>query len=253
MAYENNPFREQFENGARSPYTEPENLSAAEKVAGAMAAPLNNVLTGSFVYMFTALLVSGVAALITANSGLIDTTMGKIIILVAFIPELICFFIAQSAIKKNNVVLSYIFFYLYALFNGVTLSVILLVYQLGSITTMFFAAAAMFAVLAFVGFVLKMDLSKFGVILLVALIVIIITSLLNVFLFHSSTVETIISVVGLLAFMGLTMYDVQKIKNMAAGNTGNRTTTLALWGALQLYLDFLNIFLYLLRLFGKRK
>jgi len=111
----------------------------------------------------------------------------------------------------------------------------------------------MFAVLAFVGFVLKMDLSKFGVILLVALIVIIITSLLNVFLFHSSTVETIISVVGLLAFMGLTMYDVQKIKNMAAGNTGNRTTTLALWGALQLYLDFLNIFLYLLRLFGKRK
>jgi FtsH-binding integral membrane protein len=111
---------------------------------------------------------------------------------------------------------------------------------------------ALFAVMAIAGYTTKTDLTKMGSLLFIGLIGIVIASLINMFM-HSDTMSYICSILGVIIFTGLTAYDVQKIKNMASEDDGSTTfRKLSVMGALTLYLDFINIFLYLLRLFGKR-
>jgi FtsH-binding integral membrane protein len=138
-------------------------------------------------------------------------------------------------------------FMAYAATVGVTFSIIFLTYTSTSIMRVFFITASMFAIMAFIGYTTKKDLSKLGMLLLMGLIGIIIASLVNIFL-KSSGLELVISYIGVVIFLGLTAYDIQKIKKIYAqfGNAGN----LAVLGALSLYLDFLNLFLFLLRIFG---
>lgn len=142
-------------------------------------------------------------------------------------------------------------FYLYALLNGVTLSLIFYVYSLGSIATTFFVTAGTFGAMSVYGYFTKTDLSKFGSILVMALFGLIICILVNLFL-QSSTFDFIISGVGVLIFTGLTAWDTQKIKRLAELNPGASDGRLATIGALMLYLDFINLFLYLLRFLGSR-
>jgi FtsH-binding integral membrane protein len=135
-----------------------------------------------------------------------------------------------------------------------SLSFIFLAYTSGSIFSTFIAASAMFGVMSVVGYTTKTDLTKFGSIMMMGLVGIIIASLINMFM-QSSGMDYIISFVGVLVFTGLTAYDVQKMKNIGAGiELGTATTSkLVIMGALNLYLDFINLFIMLLRLFGDRK
>jgi len=137
--------------------------------------------------------------------------------------------------------------------NGVTLSVIFLIYTSGSIASTFFVCSAMFFGMSLYGWTTKADLSKWGNILFMALIGIIIASLVNWFL-KSDALSYIISFIGVLVFTGLTAYDTWKLKEAREQMAGNEVMIrkLGLLGALNLYLDFVNLFLMLLRLFGRR-
>lgn len=145
-------------------------------------------------------------------------------------------------------------FLIYSLINGMSFSFIFLAYTKGSIYGVFASTAAMFGVMALVGYTTKTDLTKLGSLLMMALIGIIVASLVNLFL-KSDAMGYIISFVSVIVFTGLTAYDVQKLKeigaNAEAGTEG--TAKLSIMGALTLYLDFINLFLALLRLFGNRK
>lgn len=144
-------------------------------------------------------------------------------------------------------------FLAYSAVNGISLSFIFMVYELGSIFNVFLSSVALFAVMAIAGYTTKTDLTKMGSLLIIGLIGIVIASVINIFM-QSDKMSFICSILGVIIFTGLTAWDVQKIKNLAAEDDGSTPfRKLAVMGALNLYLDFINIFLYLLRLFGGRK
>jgi len=144
-------------------------------------------------------------------------------------------------------------FIAYSVLVGLSLSFIFLIYTASSIATTFGVTALTFGVMAVAGFTTKTDLTKFGSILIMALVGIIIASLVNYFL-KSSSMEYFISFIGVLIFSGLTAYDVQKLKNISSGMIAGEESTrkYAIMGALSLYLDFINLFLFLLRFMGRR-
>ena len=141
-------------------------------------------------------------------------------------------------------------FVLYSILMGMSLSTIFLIYTVKSIAITFSITAGMFGVMAITGYVTKTDLTKFGAIMFMGLIGIIIASLVNFFA-KSSSLDYIISFLGVLIFTGLTAYDVQKLKQIGLSSSASMKT--AIYGALSLYLDFINLFLFLLRFFGNRK
>ncbi|RUA24996.1 MAG: BAX inhibitor (BI)-1/YccA family protein [Bacteroidetes bacterium] len=145
-------------------------------------------------------------------------------------------------------------FGVYSILMGMSLSFILLVYTAASVFQTFLTTALMFGVMALVGYTTKTDLTKFGSILFMALIGIIIASVINMFM-HSGTMDYIISFVGVLVFTGLIAYDVQKLKKIGSGimYQNQDANKLAVMGALSIYLDFINLFLFLLRFMGDRK
>lgn len=149
-----------------------------------------------------------------------------------------------------------IMFAAYALLNGVTMSFIFLVYTMESIATTFFITAGTFAVMSFIGYIIKKDLSGMGRFLIMLLVGLIIASVVNIFL-KSSGLALWLNYLGVLIFVGLTAYDTQKIKLMVSNACmeGNeeQTAKLALMGSLSLYLDFINLFIMLLRILGNRK
>ncbi len=153
--------------------------------------------------------------------------------------------------KLSFVALMGIFFGFSALM-GISLSSIFMVYSLDSIGVVFASTCALFGIMAVAGYTTKADLTKMGSLLMIGLIGIIIASLINMFM-HSGTMGYIISIISVIVFTGLTAYDVQKIKELAQANDGSSDfKKIGVMGALTLYLDFINLFLSLLRLFGKR-
>ena len=157
-----------------------------------------------------------------------------------------------TGIRKLSVPVATLLFAIYSVINGVTLSSIFVIYDIGSIASVFFIAAGMFAAMGFLGMVLKTDLSRFGNILLMGVLGLIIASVVNIFFIKSGMMTLIVSWAGVVIFAGLTFYDTQRIKTMLidADDTGDTAQKIALLGALSLYLDFINMFLYLLRIFG---
>jgi FtsH-binding integral membrane protein len=145
-----------------------------------------------------------------------------------------------------------VIFLAYAATMGLSLSAIFVIFDLGVIFKVFLITAGLFGTMAVLGYTTKTDLTAFGGILTMALIGIVIASLVNMFM-GSETMDYIISCIGVLVFTGLTAYDVQKIKRIGAGvEYGTATASkLALMGALSLYLDFVNLFMFLLRIFGR--
>jgi len=147
-------------------------------------------------------------------------------------------------------------FLVYAAINGISFSFILLNYTSGTVLSCFLSASAMFGVMAVMGYTTKQDLTKFGRILFMALIGIVIASIINWFM-QSSSMDYVISFIGVMVFTGLTAYDVQKLKRIGEGIEAEGAPAVeikkrAIMGALSLYLDFINLFLFLLRLFGRR-
>jgi FtsH-binding integral membrane protein len=160
----------------------------------------------------------------------------------------------SAAINKIPSVFAVLLFLFYAGLNGVTFSILFLIYQFGSIAYTFFITAAMFGVTSVFGFVTHMDLSKLRGILMMALFGLIIASIGNIFL-NATSLEWLISYAGVVIFVGLTAYDTQKIKKMSMdiesdSEEGNKASIM---GALALYLDFINLFLFLLRIMGRRR
>ena len=219
---------------------------------------VQTILTKAFLFMFLALLITGITALIVANSVTENGAIGRFIygnkwsFAIFLILEIVIVFACNSAMSKNNLTLSAVLFFVYSIVNGLTLSVIFLVYTTTSITRVFFIASAIFGVMACIGAFTKINLSRLGPILLVGLICLIVAEIINIFI-GSTTMDMIISAVGVLVFVGLTAYDVQKIKNLPMSHQGYNENVLGLYGAMELYLDFINLFLYLLRLFGNAK
>jgi len=167
--------------------------------------------------------------------------------------ELAIVFGLSYAINKIPAALGFVIFLFYAFLNGVTLSPLFLIYTGGSIFSTFLICSMMFGGTSILGYITKMDLTKFGGFLTMALIGLIVAMVVNLFL-NSSFMSWIISLVGVVLFVGLTAYDTQKIKNMA-GSIDSKSEDgkkASIMGALTLYLDFINLFLFLLRLLGRR-
>ena len=170
------------------------------------------------------------------------------------IGEFALVFGVSAAINKLSLTTATLMFILYSVINGALLSYIFLAYTASSVATVFFITAGTFAAMAIVGYTTKTDLSSMGKILFMALIGLIIATIVNLFI-KSSGFTLILSYVGVLIFVGLTAWDSQKIKQMLlqAPDAGEGAQKLALLGALTLYLDFINLFIYLLRIFGRRE
>lgn len=160
----------------------------------------------------------------------------------------------SAAINRLSLATATLMFVAYSVINGAMLSSIFMIYTAESIASVFFITAATFAVMALIGYTTKTDLTSVGKLLFMALIGLVIATIVNMFI-GSSTLTMICSYVGVLIFVGLTAYDSQKIKNMLlqAPDAGESSQKLALLGALTLYLDFINLFIYLLRIFGDRR
>ncbi len=166
------------------------------------------------------------------------------------IAEIVIVLILSFAATKMPPVAAFLCFVGYAALNGVTLSSIFYCYRIGSIATAFFVTGGTFGIMSIYGMITKRDLTSIGNLLLMGLFGIIIASIVNLFL-HSSQLEFICSILGVIIFVGLTAYDTQKIKKL--NDMGVTHNGIAVIAALSLYLDFINLFLYILRLFGRRK
>lgn len=211
---------------------------------------------GSFmnrIYMTMAagLTATGVVALAVSSSpALMTRVMSWMWPLI--IGQLLMVFAITPVARKLGALAATGLFFAYAMLNGLTLSVIFLVYTQASITTMFFVTAGAFAGLSAFGFLTKKDLSGVGRFMYMGLIGLVIASVVNIFL-RNSMMDFVISCVGVIVFTGLTAWDTQKLKNMYFTSEKRSLAGLAVIGALMLYLDFVNLFLFLLRLFGDRK
>ena len=218
-------------------------------------------------YMATGILMTGIIALITFKMSVVTDSSGSIVgltqvgnaiymsglkWLVMLAPLGIVFYMSFG-INKMSAAKAQTTFWIFAALMGLSLSSILLVYTGMSITRVFFICSATFGAMSIYGYTTKRDLTKLGSFLMMGLIGVIIASIVNIFM-KSSMMYFVISILGVLIFVGLTAYDTQKIKNMyAASDTGELMGKKAVMGALTLYLDFINLFIMLLRLFGLRR
>ena len=208
-----------------------------------------------YTWMALALVITGVAAYYVADSGFIFTLFNNSALLWGLIiAELALVLGLSAAINKLSLTVATLMFLVYSVINGITLSSIFLVYEMSSIATVFFITAATFGGMALYGYSTKKDLSAIGKFLLMGLIGIIIATIVNLLFVKSSGFDLLLSYAGVLIFAGLTAYDSQKIKEMcmSAEYADATAQKMALLGALSLYLDFINLFLYLLRIFGRR-
>lgn len=219
---------------------------------------IQSILRWVYVWMGFGLLVTAVVAWVTANndnlSGLILKSPG--ILIGAVVVELGLVIALTWGLSRMSPGLATALFLVYAAVNGFTMSIIFLAYDLGSIAIAFGTTAIMFGVMSVIGFTTKIDLQKYSTYFLMALIGLIAASVLNFFL-RSSALDFVISGAGVLIFTALTAYDTQRIKRMAnnpqlAMDEG-AAQKVSIYGALTLYLDFINLFLFLLRLFVRRR
>ena len=218
-------------------------------------AGLNTYISKVFGTMFLGLLVTAFAALFTATSDtLMELFYGNNLVFVLVFAELAIVFILSARIGKMGYTASQLMFYAYAVINGITLASIFYVYELGTIYVSFFTAAISFGVMAIYGMITKKDLTKIGNILMMALIGIIVAMLINLFV-GNETFDIIISFSAVAVFVGLVAYDTQKLKSYYYLSSGDyqMQRKIAIMGALSLYLDFINIFLQLLRIFGSNR
>jgi uncharacterized protein len=233
-----------------------------DKIEYATVVGENKLLRASFSWMALAMLLTSLSAL-----------------LFAFVPELTSLLLQETETGMKPTMLAYVvmfaplifilainfglnkmsypgligLFIAFSVIMGISLSSIFYIYNINSIVKVFLSTTALFALMAIAGYTTKTDLTKLGSILMIGVIGIVIASLINMFM-GSAKMDYIISILGVIIFTGLTAYDVQKIKNLGNGNGDSVITSkLGIMGALTLYLDFINLFMFLLRLFGGRK
>ena len=250
-------------NQRSTPFSNFTVLDAQKIPAGAIS---KKFMASVFMWMFVALGVSTVFAFLFSNNEALSSSLYTMVegrpsltglgLLVTFSPLafILVFSFGYNRLSANVLTALLI---LYAATMGMSLSTLFLTYTTASLFTCFASASAMFGVMAIMGFTTEKDLTSFGSFMIMGLVGIIIASMINIFL-HSEAMYYVISIVGVAVFLGLTAYDVQKLKRIGAGLefqgvSAGDTRKLSIMGALNLYLDFINLFLMMLRLFGRRK
>jgi FtsH-binding integral membrane protein len=213
-------------------------------------------ITKVYGWMFAALLTTTFVSYYTASSpALINAVLGnQMLFFGLIIAELLVVIVLSAAIGRLSPTAAIGLFFLYSALTGATLSVVFIAYTAESLTTTFLVTAGTFGAMSIYGYTTRRDLTSWGNLLFMGLIGIIIASVVNMF-FASTLLYTIVTYAGVLIFVGLTAYDTQKIKQMGAAiEEGSETEKKgAIIGALRLYLDFINLFLMLLRIFGRRR
>ena len=233
------------------------NFDAMTREQGlSMSAAFPALMRKVYVWMALALVITGATAYGVATSPGILTALfsNQLLFWGLVIAEFALVIGITAAINRLSLTTATLMFILYSVINGAVLSSIFVIYTMSSIASVFFITAGTFSVMALIGYTTKTDLTSMGKILFMALIGIIIATVVNIFL-KSSGLEMIVSYLGVLIFVGLTAYDSQKIKRMLqmAPDASEGSQKIALLGALTLYLDFVNLFIYLLRIFGRRE
>lgn len=229
-------------------------LSPDQQLNRSLAFPV--LMRKVYLWMTLALVITGATAYYVATSPtLLSVIFGNPVMTWGiFLAPLVLVIVLSAGIQKLSLTAATLVFVLYSVLMGVSLSTIFFAYDLGSIFQTFFITAATFGAMALYGYTTKSDLTSWGRLLFMALIGLIIAAIVNIFL-GNSMLDLAISAIGVLIFVGLTAYDSQKIKEMLlqAPDASESMQKLALLGALSLYLDFINLFLYLLRFFGNNR
>lgn len=209
-----------------------------------------------YTWMALGLLVTAGAALATISiPSLFAAIMANQYIFLGLLGgELLLVVVLSAAMRRLNAATAGLLFFAYAVLNGVTLSVILMLYTRSSIAITFGVTACTFGIMTLFGYTTQRDLTRLGSLLFMGLIGIVLASLANLF-FHNTIVYWLTTYIGILIFVGLVAWDTQKLKRMALGlgDDGGMAHKASILGALMLYLDFVNLFLLLLRILGKRK
>jgi len=212
----------------------------------------NNFMLKVYSWMTFGLIITGTIASVTASSpAFLKTITGGGLFTVLIIAELLLVWGIGLFIKKLSSLTAGLLFILYSAVNGLTLSVIFLIYTSSSIGLTFFVTAGTFAIMSMYGYVTKRDLTSIGNFCIMALIGLIIATIVNIFLWNG-IIYWITTYVGVIIFVLLTAFDTQKLKNMNLYGNSENVKKAAIIGALTLYLDFINLFLHLLRIFGSR-
>ena len=242
-------------------------VKAATQTTVVMDEGLRAYMLKVYNYMATGVLLTGIVALISFNISVVTDASGAIVSFTEFgntlffsgfkwlvmLAPLGIVFYMSFGINKMSSSKAQTVFWIFAALMGLSLSWILLVYTGKSVARVFFITSATFGAMSPYGYTTKRDLTKLGSFLMMGLIGIIIASLINIFM-KSSMMYFVISILGVLIFVGLTAYDTQKIKNMyVESDSGEIIGKKAVMGSLTLYLDFINLFIMLLRLFGQRR
>lgn len=203
-----------------------------------------------FTWLFIGLLItfaSGYA--LTLNEQLMIQVLALGILPIAII-EIVIALVLGIRLAKMHPLTMKILYIIYSILTGVTFSVIFVAFEVSSLISIFIITAIIFALLAFYGYTTKRDLTKIGTIALIALLAIIIAGILNIFIFKSTMFDTVLTMLGVLIFIAYIAYDVNKVKQLMLAIGEEKA---AVYGAFQLYLDFINLFIRLLELFGKRR
>ncbi len=216
----------------------------------------SSFITKVYAWMSGALIITGIVAAWAANTPAVSQIIfgNRWVFYGLIIGELLMVVYLTSVINRIEAQTATLVFLLYAALNGLTLSVIFLIYTSASIASTFYVTAGTFGAMSLYGYYTKKDLTSIGNIAFMGLIGIIIASIVNMFM-KSEMMYWVITYIGVLIFVALTAYDTQKIKRIGENIDGesDEARKIAILGALTLYLDFINLFLYLLRLFGKRR
>lgn len=214
-----------------------------------------SVFRQMYIWMTLALAITGITALVVSDNDRImyELLSNRALFWGLMIAEIVLVIFLAARVQKMSLGAATIAFIIYSVLNGVCMSVLFLVYTSESIASTFFITAGTFGITCLYGFVTKKDLSSWRNLLVMALIGLIIASIVNIFL-ENSTMYWIISYAGVIIFVGLTAYDTNRFKKIIYGNDVTEMSyKYALLGALELYLDFVNMFIYLLRILGDRR
>ena len=227
---------------------------AGEYGAQADSQAIARFFNSVYAWMSAGLALTAVVAWYVAGHIEILQSLGRGGLIVLFIVELLLVGTISAAVRKINAGLATILFLLYAGINGVVLSGLFIVYTHAALASAFAITAAMFGAMSLFGFFTRRDLSGFGHLLYMLLIGLVIASVISLF-WHNSTMTVLMNYIGVFVFVGLTAYDTQMLKQLAVATSGDAALAarLSISGALSLYLDFLNLFLFLLRMMGDRR
>lgn len=209
----------------------------------------NRIYSKMFSWLFIGLLITFISGYCLSLNQVLLMKVLAIGVIPIIVIELVIAFAMGLFIKKLSPFMTKLFYILYSVVTGITFSTIFLTYEMKSIIMVFLVTAVLFGALALYGYKTKKDITKIGTILFVMLIASLIVSLLNIFIFRSSSLELGLSILCIVVFLGYVIYDMNNIKYLVNVMDEDKA---AVYGAFQLYLDFINIFIRLLELFGKR-